>query len=220
MFGRDFKARREKLVDRLVRYGYLTKGDVISAMKKVPREHFVPERIRDLAYQDSPLQIGEGQTISAPHMVAIMVERLDLEKGHKVLEIGGGFGYHAAVVTEVIGEEGHVFTVERIESLARRAKENLRNAGYEGRVTVVLGDGSKGLAEHAPYDRIFVACAAPDIPKPLIEQLKDGGKILVPVGNKWFQSLIFAEKRGGKVKKRDYGGCVFVPLIGEYGFEG
>ncbi|MEW5760035.1 MAG: protein-L-isoaspartate O-methyltransferase [Candidatus Thermoplasmatota archaeon] len=212
----DYASRRKALVRSLVERGYISKENVIKAMEKVERHIFVPEHLREYAYYDQPLEIGHGQTISAPHMVGIMVEKLELEEGNKVLEIGGGSGYHAAVVAEIIGN-GHVYTVERIEELGRRAKENLKNAGLENKVSVFVGDGSLGLQEHAPYDRIFVSCASPSIPPPLIEQLRDPGKLLIPVGRD-YQELILFEKSFGKIIKKNYGGCVFVPLIGKYGF--
>lgn len=201
-----------------MRKGYVVTRSVESAMRSVPREQFLPEGIRQDAYVDSPLPIGEGQTISAPHMVAIMVEKLDLVPGNKVFEIGAGSGYHAAVVAEMVRPDGHVFTMERIASLARFAEQNLTAAGYGDIVSVSVGDGSKGLPEEAPFDRIFVACGAPDVPAPLLDQLADGGKMLVPVGGRMYQDLIKVEKRDGKVLKESHGGCVFVPLIGEFGY--
>jgi protein-L-isoaspartate(D-aspartate) O-methyltransferase len=150
-------------------------------------------------------------------MVAIMAEALDLKPGHKVLEIGAGSGYHAAVVANMIGPEGHVYTVERIHNLAQTATFNIRAAGMNERVSVIEGDGSKGLPEHAPYDRIFVAAASPNIPRPLEKQLKEGGKILVPVG-KFHQDLLLGILNNGRLDIQDLGGCIFVPLLGEYGF--
>jgi len=187
-------------------------------MRRVPREEFLPENLRDEAYVDTPLPIGEGQTISAPHMVAIMAEQLDLKQGHKVLEIGAGSGYHAAVCAEVVSPDGHIYTIERISSLASFAESNLKKTGYANLVTVIFADGTKGLPEHAPYDRIFVAAAAPDVPSPLAEQLADRGKMLVPVGGKFYQDLIRVERTGKKFLRENLGGCVFVPLIGEYGY--
>jgi len=206
------------LVESLKRRGYVSNAAVEAAMRRVPREEFLPEDIRDDAYVDTPLPIGEGQTISAPHMVAIMAEQLDLGPGMKILEIGAGSGYHAAVCAEIVGREGCIYTVERISSLASFAEANLKKTGYASVVTVIFGDGTKGLPEHAPYDRIFVAAGAPDIPSPLTEQLGDGGKLLVPVGGRFYQDLIRVEKRGSKLKKENLGGCVFVPLIGEHGY--
>ena len=209
---------RDRLVDSLLRRGYITSTSVANAVRRVPREEFVPQRLRDEAYIDTPLPIGDGQTISAPHMVAIMAEKLEVQPGHKVLEVGAGSGYHAAVVAELVRPGGRVFTVERYESLARFAEANLARAGYADTVEVVVGDGSLGLPEHAPYDRIFVACGAPDVPSPLIEQLSDGGHMLVPVGGKMYQDLIKIIKRGKKVTTENHGGCVFVPLVGEHGY--
>jgi len=215
----QFTAQRLRLVEGLAARGYITKPEVVEAMKAVRRHLFVPEDRRSYSYADHPLDIGEGQTISAPHMVGIMIEQLDLRVGHRVREVGGGSGYHAAVTAEVVGPKGHVYTVERIASLAERARQNLDRAGYAGCVTVVVGDGSMGLPEHAPYDRIFVACASPGIPPPLFEQLRERGKMLVPVGSGFLgQDLILVEKKDGKMVKKDLGGCVFVPLIGEHGY--
>ena len=189
------------------------------AMRRVPREEFLPEDLRDDAYVDSPLPIGDGQTISAPHMVVIMVEQLDLKQGQKVLEIGAGSGYHAAVCAEMVAPDGHIYTMERIASLASFCESNIKKTGYGDLVTVLFGDGTKGLPEHAPYDRIFVAAAAPDVPPPLVEQLAEGGKMLVPVGGKFYQDLIRVERNGKKLLRENLGGCVFVPLIGEHGYQ-
>lgn len=208
------------MVQKLIRDRRIHSPDVIDAMRRTPRHVFVPSEYRSASYQDRPLDIGEGQTISAPHMVGIMVELLDLAPGHQVLEIGGGSGYHAAIAAQIVGDEGHVYSIERLEGLAAQAKENIAEAGLSGRVSLFVGDGSEGLAEHAPYDRIFVSCAAPYVPEPLIEQMKGDGILLVPVGNLQFQTLLLVRKRGGRVITEDHGGCVFVPLIGRYGFKG
>lgn len=211
-----FKDRREILVSSLKKEGIIKTAEVEKAFLEVPRENFVPEMIKDYAYVDTPLEIGNGQTISAPHMVAIMCEALDIKKGQSILEIGAGSGYHAAIVSKIVGENGHVYTVERFPSLAERAKKNLENAGIKN-VTVETGDGSEGLPQHAPYERIYVTCAAPEIPKPLVEQLKDLGKMLVPVG-RLICNLELIEKKGNKVTSEDICGCSFVPLIGKHGF--
>ncbi|MEM0493476.1 MAG: protein-L-isoaspartate O-methyltransferase [Candidatus Thermoplasmatota archaeon] len=207
--------KREELVEKLVRYGYIKSDKVKEAMLSVPRELFVPYNRRSCAYIDTPLEIGEGQTISAPHMIAIMCEVLDITKGEHILEIGTGSGYHAAIVSKMVGPRGKVYTIERIHSLADKAKVNLKNAGIKN-VEVHVGDGSLGLSEHAPYDKIYVTCAAPVVPPPLIEQLKDGGKLLVPLGSS-ICSLKLLEKKKDKTTVTDHGGCVFVPLIGVYG---
>ncbi|MBM4250232.1 MAG: protein-L-isoaspartate(D-aspartate) O-methyltransferase [Euryarchaeota archaeon] len=214
-----FRARRERLVDGLAHRGYVTSPDVLEAMKAVRRHLFVPERLRPDAYDDRPLDIGEGQTISAPHMVGIMAEKLDLGPGQRVLEIGGGSGYHAAVAAHIVGPTGRVFSVERIAPLAGRARRNLEEAGYSKTVTMVVGDGTLGLPEHAPYDRIFVAAASPCVPPPLFEQLREGGKMLVPVGDVYLgQELVMVDKHNGRPVTTEHGGCVFVPLIGVHGF--
>lgn len=213
----DYEKKKKRMIQHLIEEGYIHKKEIIGAMESVDRHLFVPEEVRNSAYVDSPLPIGEGQTISAPHMVGIMAECLELDKGHKVLEIGTGFGYHAAVIAKIVGENGKVYTVERITTLAEQARTNLEKTNLSHIVTVIVGDGSKGLPEYAPYDRIFVACAAPDIPEPLIEQLKDGGILLIPVGGRWYQTLFQCRKTGDKIEKKDMGGCVFVPLIGEHG---
>ncbi len=209
--------QRARLVDGLRLRSYLTDKRVTAALLRVPREEFVRPEDRSRAYVDAPMDIGEGQTISAPHMVAIMAEALRLAPGQRVLEIGGGCGYHAAVVGELVRPGGHVDSVERIPALAARARENLRRAGASDVVTVHVGDGSVGLAGQFPYERIFVACAAPDVPRPLLEQLADGGLLLVPVGP-GSQELVRVTRRGKEFVREDLGGCVFVPLIGAAGF--
>ncbi|RLF55289.1 MAG: protein-L-isoaspartate O-methyltransferase [Thermoplasmata archaeon] len=207
---------RRRLIENLKRLGYIRSKKVEDAMMSIRREDFVPQGLREYAYHDTPLEIGHGQTISAPHMVALMCEELELERGLKVLEVGAGSGYHSAVISRIIGEEGMVYSIERIPDLVEFARRNLERAGIRN-VEVVEGDGSMGLPEHAPYDRILVTCSAPDIPDPLVEQLKDGGIILIPVG-RTFSVLVKGLKRGNKVVRKEICGCAFVPLIGKYGF--
>lgn len=214
----DFSERRSELVDGLIRRGYATKREVAEALRKVPREEFVPRSMMDEAYVDTPLPIGSGQTISAPHMVAMMAEALDLRPGQKVLEVGGGSGYHAAVTAELVSPGGHVFTVERLPELVEFARDNITRTGHSDSVTVILSDGSVGLPSEAPFDRIFVACGAPAVPEPLKSQLKDGGLMLVPVGGRMYQDLVRIERRGERYISQDLGGCVFVPLVGEHGY--
>jgi protein-L-isoaspartate(D-aspartate) O-methyltransferase len=214
----SFEEDRERMVKNLQRSGYVKSKEVAEAMRSVPRHVFVPRQVVPSAYNDTPLPIGKGQTISAPHMVAMMLEKLDLMDGQKVLEIGGGSGYHAALVAYMIGEEGQVISMERIEARAERAREVLKGCGLEQRVVMVVGDGSLGWEKMAPYDRIFITCASPQIPPPLLEQLKDGEKLLIPLGSLHLQTLVLVEKKGNKIKKKSYGGCMFVPLIGEFGF--
>ena len=222
---RVMESLRRRLVEKLEREGIIRSEKVKRAMLKVPRELFVPEHLCDLAYEDTPLPIGHGQTISAPHMVALMLEEAELDEGMKVLEVGTGSGYNAALIAEIVAprgsrKPGHVYTIERIPELAKRAEENLRRAGYIDRVTVIVGDGSKGYPPAAPYDRIIVTAAAPDIPRPLIEQLKPGGILVIPVGDRYSQILYKVIKLpNGMIEKKKVTPCVFVPLIGEYGWK-
>jgi protein-L-isoaspartate(D-aspartate) O-methyltransferase len=160
-------------------------------------------------------------------MVCIMDEALELEVGHRVLEIGAGSGWHASTIAEIVApadakkeEGGHVYTVERVPELAEFARENVERAGYGDRVAVICGDGSLGYLENAPYDRILVTAAAPEIPKPLIEQLRNGGILVVPVGGiRLYQTLMRVRKKNGKVSEENLGGVAFVPLIGKHGFK-
>lgn len=211
---------RKELVKKLSEYGYIKSENVRQAMEKVPREEFLPEENRYYAYNDQPLPIGKGQTISAPHMVAMICEKLQLEEGMKVLEIGTGFGYNAAVISEAMDKKGHVYSIERIEYLSKLAEENLRRTGYDENVTVIVGDGTLGYEKEAPYDRIYGTASAPYVPEPLKEQLKVGGRLLVPVGEQsYFQDLICVVKKSEtKFKEKSLGGVAFVPMIGKYGW--
>ena len=211
-----FEDQRKILVEKLKIEGYIKTKAVEKAFLETPRELFVPEKLKGYAYVDTPLEIGNGQTISAPHMVAIMCEALDIKKGQKILEIGAGSGYHAAIVSKLIGDKGHVYTIERFPSLAENAKKNLEKVGIKN-VTVEIGDGSEGLPKYAPYDSIYVTCAAPCIPQPLVEQLKDPGKLLIPVGQ-FISKLELLEKKNKKIIEKDLGGCAFVPLVGKHGY--
>jgi len=208
---------RKRMVEKLVRCGYVHSKEVIEAMERVPRHIFLSEGVRDYAHSDTPLSIGEGQTISAPHMVGMMLELMELKKGYTVLEVGGGSGYHAALLGYMVGTEGHVYSVEIIESLARKAEQNIKAVGMSDRVSIILGDGSKGLKRFAPFDRITVACTAPNIPEPLVEQLKDQGILIIPVGVGYLADLIMVKKDKGKLIKQNCGGVAFVPMRGEYG---
>lgn len=211
MFGSDDGASRDRLLDGLRQR--VDDPDVIEAMAAVPREEFVPDSQRSSAYADRPLPIGEGQTISAPHMVAIMAELLDLEPGQRVLEIGTGCGYHAAVTAELVGSDG-VYSVEYHESLAREARERLAELGY-GDVSIRAGDGHEGWAEHAPYDRAYLTCAAPDLPEAVVEQVRPGGVLLGPLGE-GHQTLVKATKRDDGTLDREYhGGVRFVRMQGD-----
>jgi len=218
---------KERLIHELKALGAIRSKPVEEAFRKVPRELFLPEHLRMYAYLDTPLPIGSGQTISAPHMVCLMNEELELKIGYKVLEVGAGSGYHACTIAEIVAPSdternlwGHVWTIEIIEDLANYARRNVEKAGYGDRVTVIHGDGSKGLAEYAPYDRILVTAAAPDIPQPLIDQLKPGGILLIPIGRPYStQVLVKVEKKmDGRIERRSLLDVIFVPLRGDYGW--
>ncbi|SET10561.1 protein-L-isoaspartate(D-aspartate) O-methyltransferase [Methanococcoides vulcani] len=211
----EFEERRKILIDSLKINGISDR--VLDAMMRVPRHLFVPEKLQDSAYMDMPLPIGHDQTISAPHMVAIMCELLDISSGMKILEVGSGSGYNAAVMAELVGDEGHIYTVERIPGLADFAERNLKRAGYKN-ITVLQDDGSCGLAEHAPYARISVTSAAPDVPQPLIDQLATEGTMVIPVGNGEQQLVVVRKDIEGNVSYEVWGGVIFVPLIGKYGY--
>jgi protein-L-isoaspartate(D-aspartate) O-methyltransferase len=206
--------RKEMVRTQLLPRGISDRG-VIDAMLKVPRHLFVNEALRHRAYDDCALPIGEGQTISQPYMVAVMTELLELDGDERVLEIGTGSGYQAAVLAELARE---VFTVERIEDIAKKAETLLRELGYDN-VYVFVGDGTKGLPEYAPFDRILITAGTPEIPEVLKKQLSDGGIIVAPVGSKYSQQLFRLIKKGHTFKTEFHTPCVFVPLIGEYGWK-
>ncbi|MEM3451095.1 MAG: protein-L-isoaspartate(D-aspartate) O-methyltransferase [Nitrososphaerales archaeon] len=224
----DYSFMRKKMVEDLIRVGIIKSKEVERAFLKVPREEFVWPNIKHIAYEDTPLPLGNtGQTISAPHMVAIMLEELDLKKGLKVLEIGAGSGYSAALMAEIVQPNesntkgGHVISIERVSELIDFARNNLERTGYSNRVSIVFGDGTLGYPERKEemlYDRIVVTAAAPHIPKYLKIQLKENGIILIPVGNTFMQTLIKGFKRKGELEIHEVCGCMFVPLIGEDGF--
>ena len=211
---------KKSLIEQLSKYDYIKTKKVKKAMNTVPREKFIPEEKRLDAYVDRPLSLIEGQTISAPHMVAMICENLELEENMKVLEIGTGFGYNAAVVAEVMNKKGHVYTIERLESLAKIAKENLKLTGYEKNVDVIIGDGTLGYDKEAPYDRIYGTAGAPYIPESLKKQLSVGGRLLIPVGDSLnSQELICVIKKSeNEFKEKSLGGVGFVPMIGKYGW--
>ena len=210
----DFKSLQEEMVtQQIMRRGVVTPR-VIEAFRKVPRHLFVPEEFWSHSYNDHPLPIGEGQTISQPYIVALMTDLLDLKGEEKVLEIGTGSGYQAAILAE-LGKE--VYTVERHRVLAERAEKVLKELNYQN-VKVLVDDGTKGWKEFSPYQAIIVTASAPDVPQPLFEQLDEMGKLVIPVGGRWSQDLILVEKRKGKMVRKFICGCVFVPLIGEYGY--
>jgi protein-L-isoaspartate(D-aspartate) O-methyltransferase len=208
------KERRRMVDDQIVGRG-IKDERVLAAMRRVPRHEFLPEAIRGMAYADNALPIGEGQTMSQPYMVAIMSELLGLTGTERVLEIGTGSGYQAAVLAELCGK---VYTVERLKTIGEKARAALDRLGYQN-VAIKVYDGTYGWKEMAPFDAILVTAGAPEIPAPLVEQLKDGGRMVIPVGDRFGQSLLKVVKTAeGAVTQRSIP-CVFVPLIGNHGWK-
>jgi protein-L-isoaspartate(D-aspartate) O-methyltransferase len=208
------RAAREAMVEEQIRRRGIEDEGVLRAMRTVPRDEFVPGELKSRAYADEPLPIGEGQTISQPYMVASMTASMKLRGTETVLEIGTGCGYQAAVLSSLARK---VHTVEFRPELARAAGERLNRLGYSN-VTVHCGDGSVGLAEFSPYDAILVAAAAPAVPQPLLEQLADGGRMIVPVGAEAVQALVYARRNGDEFSREQREACRFVPLVGFYGW--
>jgi len=212
---REFEVLREKMVkEQLIERGIKDRR-VLDVFGRVEREKFVPPDKQEYAYEDSPLYIGWGQTISQPYIVALMTELLSLKGGEKVLEIGTGSGYQSAILSHL---GCVVYTVERIPQLAKKAEEILSLLGY--RVKVKIGDGTLGWEEFAPYDRIIITAASSSVSLPLIKQLKIGGKIVLPLGERLHQELTVIDKVSStRVEKKAICGCIFVPLIGKYGYK-
>lgn len=207
---------RMEMVERQLKGRGITDERVLEAFRKVPRHLFVPHERRGYAYNDTPIPIGKGQTISQPYMVALMTELVVPKEGKKILEIGTGSGYQAAILAEIVGQK-NVFTIEIIDVLAQQAKENLRVAHYAD-VKTKQGDGYKGWPEFAPFDGIIITAAVEQIPQPLIEQLAENGKLIVPVDNELgYQTLKVLTKVKGKINTTDSIGCRFVPFLGEHG---
>ena len=211
----DFDKARRKMVERQLRARGIKDKRVLSTMETVPRHEFVPEELRGRAYKDNPLAIGEQQTISQPYMVAVMTEELQLAPSDVVLEIGAGSGYQAAILSRLAAK---VYSIERHQRLACLAYATLRKAGYRN-VTVICGDGSGGLPEKGPFDAIVVTAGAPETPTALLDQLAEGGRLVIPVGSKLRQTCKLITKREGRFETRDVTGCIFVPLIGRFGWE-
>ena len=201
---------RKMMVQRQIRARGVKDKRVLAAMEKVPRHEFVPTEQRPHAYEDRPLPIGEGQTISQPYIVALMTELLEVGDGEKVLEIGTGSGYQAAILAELTP---HVYTIEIIPSLAQRAEETLRRLGYDS-VEVKTGDGYLGWPEHAPFDAIIVTCAPAEVPEALKQQLKEGGRMVIPVGPQWtHQTLYLLRKSKGRLQQKGVIPVRFVPMV-------
>src|SRR4051812_30595880 len=210
------QAARARMVDEQLRGRGIKDERVLAAMTAVPREEFVPEDERAAAFEDGPLPIGAGQTISQPWIVARMTELLEVGTADRVLDIGGGSGYQAAVLAEL---GCRVTSIEREPDLATQGRERLERLGYGDRVDVRVGDGTLGLPDHAPWDAIVVAAGAPAVPAPLREQLGEGRRLVIPVGSRTEQQLLVVERRGREWRERSEGPCVFVPLIGAEGWD-
>jgi protein-L-isoaspartate(D-aspartate) O-methyltransferase len=202
---------REMLISKLTGEGHLRSENIIEAFRRVPREMFVPEGDTDSAYGDYPLQIGCGQTISAPHMVAIMTELLKPRKTDMVLEIGAGSGYQAAILSQLVQ---NVYTVELEPELAQNAVANIQKAGCSN-VSIFVGDGCQGYPAFAPFDKIIVTCAAPEILQTWKDQVKERGLIIAPVGGFYHQDLVLLKRTKDGFEEERHGGCIFVPLRGE-----
>jgi len=207
----DYKKLRSDMVKYQIEKRGVIDKKVLSAVRKVPRHLFVSKEMKDYAHDDNPLSIGYEQTISQPYIVALMTELLELKGKEKVLEIGTGSGYQAAILSKLARK---VISVERIKELAEKAKKLFKKYKYNN-ILVVQGDGTKGYAKEAPYDAIIVTAAAESIPKALTEQLGEGGRLVAPIGPSFSQELVRMKKIKGKLETDYHGGCTFVPLIGD-----
>ncbi len=213
-FRNDYALARRRMVEEQIARRGVRDQRLLKVMSEVPRHLFVDEAFWSQAYNDHPLAIGEGQTISQPFMVALMTDALGLTGREKVLEIGTGCGYQTAILARLAD---WVFSIERLASLSRRAQANLEKAGVFN-VNLMVGDGTKGHPEEAPYDAIIVTAGAPALPGPLKEQLAEGGRLVIPVGDRRVQTLMRVTRKGGDFIEEDLGGCRFVDLIGEHGW--
>lgn len=210
----NYTALRNQMVDSQLIPRGIADQKVLAAFRKVPRHLFVPENIRGAAYDDCALPIGKGQTISQPYMVAIMTELLKLKGNETVLEVGTGSGYQSALLAELSKK---VYTIEYIEALSGTAEKLVKGAGYNN-VEFIVGDGTEGFPPASPYAGIMVTAGCPDTPKPLIEQLKDRGRLVLPVGDRYSQILTIITKHGTEIQIEESAACVFVPLVGKYGW--
>ena len=211
----DYTTPRHQMVEEQIASRGIKDPLVLGAMKRVPRHLFVDESLRDRAYEDHPLPIGEGQTISQPYMIALMVEALKLAEGEHVLEVGTGSGYLTAVLAE---QGGHVCSIELSSHLAARARTTLRALGYHN-VNVHVGDGTLGWASEAPFDAIVIGAAASLLPRPLLAQLRMGGRLVLPIGEEDLQTLVRIWKEPSGLREEYFGECRFVKLRGEYGWD-
>lgn len=210
----DFDRLRERMVKEQLIGRAIKDERVLDAFRKIERHRFVPAILKPQSYADYPLSIGEGQTISQPYIVAYMIETLNLNPQDKVLEIGTGSGYQAAILSELAKK---VYSVERSDVLAQRAEKLLESMELKN-IEIVIADGTKGLAQFSPYNAIIVSAAAPNIPQALIEQLAEAGRLIIPVGERFSQVLVRLTKIKDKIKEERLSSCVFVPLIGEFGW--
>ncbi len=211
----DYALSRRRMVQEQIQARGIRDERLLKAMTEVPRHLFVDEALWTQAYNDHPLAIGEGQTISQPYMVALMTDALGLTGKERVLEIGTGSGYQTAILARLCD---WVFSIERLTPLSRRAQRVLEQVGVFN-VNLRVGDGSKGWPEEAPFDGIMVTAGAPEIPQPLLQQLGEGGRLVVPVGDRYLQTLYRVTRRGQELVKEDLGGCRFVDLVGQYGWK-
>ncbi|MFP4619783.1 MAG: protein-L-isoaspartate(D-aspartate) O-methyltransferase [Bacteroidales bacterium] len=211
--AQNYTQQRTKMVEEQLERRGIEDPQVLQAMRSVKRHEFVPEQNRHMAYSDRPLPIGQDQTISQPYIVALMTDYLNLEKGDKMLEIGTGSGYQAAVLSKITP---NVYSIEIVEELAERARKTLREQGYDN-VRIKIGDGYKGWEEHAPFDGIIVTASPSDVPEPLKKQLAEGGRMVIPVGGTIFQNLVLLEKENGEIKKKEISGVRFVPMLDDKG---
>jgi protein-L-isoaspartate(D-aspartate) O-methyltransferase len=207
----DFAAQRQRMVEKQLKRRDIKDDRVLAAMAKVPREEFIPVDVRVDAYEDGPLPIGYDQTISQPYIVAFMTEQLRPRPSDRVLEIGSGSGYQAAILAELVAD---VYTIEIVEPLAKTAEATLKRLGYKN-VHIKVGDGYKGWSEEAPFDAIIVTCAPKKVPQPLVDQLKEGGRMVIPVGERFAQQLYLLEKKSGQLKESATLPVRFVPMLRE-----
>jgi len=226
---KDFSEWRRQAVEDLIDQSILRDPRIIRAMMTVPREEFLPVDARDYAYVDSPLPVGCGQTTSALHMTALFCEYGEMTLGQQVLEVGGGCGYMSCVYAEIVASSdesrdrwGHVWAAEIIPELAEFGRANIERTGYSDRVTFIQADASEGITEAGPFDLIITTSAAPEIPDQLVNQLKAGGTLLIPVGKVgYFQELIRVRKdKQGRLREENLGGVAFVPMRGKHGWSG
>jgi protein-L-isoaspartate(D-aspartate) O-methyltransferase len=210
----DFEVARRKMVENQIAARDVRDERVLEAMRTIPRHLFLDEAMWEQAYNDFPLPIGEKQTISQPYIVALMTEATALKPKDRILEIGTGSGYQTAILANLAD---WVYSVERIRSLAIRARQVLDQLRLYN-VSIRIGDGTEGWKEHSPYDAILVTAGSPDIPQPLVDQLTNGGRLVIPVGDRYAQTLYKVTKREDEILKEDLGGCRFVDLVGRYGW--